>query len=119
MDATELKQNLSEFIGTLHYHKLGYFPVLATDGVAYFCEKAKAYWLFDDMSAVAMQKQNEEFIVVTAKSKNEKCNVVYDDGNDNKIFEQHYGYTDLPEGEWMFYISNYPTQKVIMLPSEY
>lgn len=119
MNINQFKAELQGFSGTMEFHRLSLFPVLATDGVAFFCENAKAYWLFDDMSCVAMKKKNEEFIVVKAKSKNGKCNVVYDDGNGNKIFKQHYDYTDLPEGEWKFYISNYPTEKIIMLPNEY
>ena len=120
MNITDFKASLAQFIGTMYYHKLSLFPVLATDGVRYFCEKASAFWLFDDMSAVTVTKaKNEEFIVAVATSKDNECDVVYDDGNENKIYEQHYDYTDLPEGEWKFYISNYPTQKVIMLPSEY
>ena len=120
MNITDFKASLAQFIGTMYYHKLSLFPVLATDGVKYFCEKASAFWLFDDMSAVTVTKaKNEEFIVAAATSKDNECDVVYDDGNKNKIYEQHYDYTDLPEGEWKFYISNYPTQKVIMLPSEY
>jgi len=119
MNINQFKANLAQYTGTMQYHRLSLLPVLATDGVEYFCRTAGAFWLFDDMSAVAVTNKDEEFIVAVAKSKDEKCDVVYDDGNRNKIYEQHYGYTDLPEGEWKFYISNYPTEKVIMLPSEY
>lgn len=119
MDINQFKTNLAEYIGTMQYHKLSLMPVYATDGVEYFCRNANAFWLFDDMAAVAITNPNEEFIVALAKSKDEKCDVIYDDGNGNKIYEQHYTYTDLPEGDWKFYISNYPTEKIIMLPSEY
>ncbi len=71
------------------------------------------------MSAVAVTNPNEEFITVVVKVKENTCDVVYDDGNRNLIYKQHYIYTDLPDGVWKFYISNYPTEKVIMLPSEY
>ena len=119
MNINQFKAELQGFTGTMQYHRLSYFPVLATDGVSFFCEKAQAYWLFDDMSAVTMSNQDEEFIVAIAKSKDAKCDVVYDDGNGNELFKQHYNFTDLPEGDWKFFISNYQTEKVIMLPSEY
>lgn len=119
MDINLFKENLQQYIGTFAYHRLNLCPVYATDGVEYFCRTAKSFWLFDDMSAVAIKNNGEEFIVAIATSKNNECDVIYSDGNDKKIFEQHYDYTDLPEGEWKFYISNYPTEKIIMLPSEY
>lgn len=119
MNINQFRENLEQFIGTLSYHRLNLYPVYATDGVEYFCRTVKAFWLFDDMSAVAMKNKDEEFIVVKIRSGNNKCDVIYDDGNGKKIYHQYYSYTDLPEGDWKFYISNYPTEKVIMLPSEY
>ena len=87
MNITDFKTGLAQFIGTMYYHKLSLFPVLATDGVKYFCEKASAFWLFDDMSAVTVTKaKNEEFIVAVATSKDDECDVVYDDGNGNKVY---------------------------------
>jgi len=64
MNITDFKAALAQFIGTMYYHRLSLFPVSAADGVKYFCEKASAFWLFDDMSAVTVTKaKNEEFIV--------------------------------------------------------
>lgn len=119
MNINLFKLKLQEFTGTMLYHKISVFPLLATDGVAYFCENASAYWLFDDMALFTLTQKNQEFIVVNAVSKNKKCDVFFDDGNNNKLGKKHYKYTDLPEGNWKFYISNYPTEKIIMLPSEY
>ena len=119
MDINLFKENLKQYIGTFAYHRLNLYPVYATDGVEYFCRTAKAFWLFDDMSAVAIKNKDEEFIVAKVRSENSTCDVIYDNGNGKKIYHQYYSYTDLPEGDWNFYISNYPTEKVIMLPSEY
>lgn len=114
-----LKDDLEQFTGTTEYHKLSIFPVLATDGTAYFCEKAEAYWLFDKMAAITMQHPEQAFIVCEVNSKDNKCTIKFQDGNYNYFCEKKIPYTDLPEGEWDFFISNLPNQKVILLPSEY
>ena len=119
MTIEEFKEGLEKFTGTEQYHKLTDNFVLATDGVEYFCRNASAYWLFSDMSAFVMGNPDKHFIVATVNVKDEKCEVVYDDGDYNVLFTQHYEYTDLFEGEWQFFISNYPSEKVIMLPNEY
>lgn len=45
--AAELEAQLPLFIGTEKYYKLGFPPLLATDGVKYLADKAGAYWLVD------------------------------------------------------------------------
>lgn len=119
---TEFKDGLKQFYGTEMYHKLNNLDVYATDGVAYFCENAECYWLFDLMCTFAYKYQNEQFIVVEAivadggdELNNATINV--EDGNENKL-NKATTKTDMPIGEWKFFISNYP-DKVIMLPSEY
>lgn len=116
MESNKLKQELEQFTGTEKYHKLTIFNLLATDGVAFFVDKAEAFWLIDDIACIKdLNLKNENFIVVKAISKNNIGNVIYEDGNYNKLHEMKYDYTDLPEGEWKFFIQN----NVIMLPSEY
>jgi len=119
MNTNEFRKNLEQFTGTFTYHKLSFLPIYATDGVTYFCENAKAMWLFDDMSYIALKNKKEEFIVTFVYVKDNKCDITYEDGNENVIHKQHYPYTDLPAGNWKFFISNHPEQRVIMLPSEY
>lgn len=122
-EINSFKISLKEFTGTIEYHKLGYYPVLATDGVAYFCRQAEAYWLFDEMSDFVCYKTNEPFVVANIKCekaiRKNSAVITYEDGNYNKLGEKIILYTDLPNGEWKFFISNHPSQKVIMLPSEY
>lgn len=116
MESNKLKQELEQFTGTLQYHKLTVFNLLATDGVAFFVDKAEAFWLIDDIACIKnINLEKESFIVVKAISKNNKARVIYEDGNYNKLHKMDYDYTDLPEGRWKFFIQN----NVIMLPSEY
>jgi len=116
-----LRNELEQFTGTMTYHRVSLFPVLATDGVAYFCKKAGAYWLFDEMAAFAMNHPNEKFIVVTVNVTGCVATIRYDNGNYEDIGGKVVDYTDLPPNQdgWEFYISNYPNEKIIMLPSEY
>lgn len=119
---TEFKDGLNQFYGTEMYHKLNYYNVYATDGVAWFCENAECYWLFDEMCEWCFKHKDEPFIVVKVSvaptDDLHTATINVEDGNcndiDGKVLQ-----TDMPVGEWKFFISNYPEQKVIMLPSEY
>lgn len=115
MNSTELKNNLQQFIGTEYYHRLSILKVLATDGVRYFCDKAKAYWLFDEIASFITFKTKEPFVVVKINCADNKCTILYEDGNCKKLHEEKIPYTDLPEGEWKFYAID----KIVLLPSEY
>lgn len=108
------KQDLAQFIGTEAYHRLSIFPMLATDGVRYFCEKAEAFWLFDEMCAFTIDHRTEPFIVAEVVANDSKAVVTYSDGDCRKLATKNFYHSDL-EGEYKFYINN----GVIMLPSEY
>ena len=112
----DLKNNLRQFIGTQQYHKLSLIPLLATDGVSYFVKTAQAFWLVDFVAAMTYSKlKNEEFIVVKVKSENEEVDIIFNNGNKTVLHKEHINYSDLPEGDWKFYV----TDNVMMLPSEY
>ena len=116
MNKEEFENDLGHFTGTFQYHKLTMFPLLATDGVAYFADKAEAFWLINDIACVLQTKlKNEAFVVIKAKSENNKAIVEYTDGDYNHLYKQEYDYTDLIPGEWKVFTYN----NVIMLPSEY
>jgi hypothetical protein len=123
LNSEELKRDMQQFTGTMEYHKLGYYPVYATDGVAWFCDNAECYWLFDEMADFVCHKTKEIFVVADIKCHNTKnghcATIKFTDGNYNELGGKVIDWTDLPVGEWKFFISNYPEQKVIMLPSEY
>ena len=122
-NSNQFKKDLEQFIGTLEYHRLSYYPVLATDGVAYFCQKAECYWLFDEISHFVCHKTNEPFVVAKINAydtENGRCAVLkFEDGNNNELGGKVIDYTDLPVGEWILWASNHPEEKVVMLPSEY
>ena len=115
MNSEQLKENLEQFIGTEHYHKLGVYKTLATDGVFYFCKTAEAFWLFDEIAHFVTYKTEEPFVTVIAESNGRKGRITFEDGNCNKIGSKELDYTDLPEGKWKFFV----VDNIVMLPSEY
>ena len=89
--------------------------VYATTGVVELCEENGCFWLFTDMALVYQELKDEEpFLSVKATGKDNKAEVIYEDGNYNVLRNYKYDYSDL-EGEHKFFI----TDDVIMLPSEY
>ena len=111
-------EELQQFIGTEKYHKLNNLPIFATDGVTYFCEKAEAFWLFDEMSLdVTMNKKLKEhadFIVCKVSANDNEATITYEDGNYNQIIKRKIDFTTL-DGNYKFYIID----GIILLPSEY
>lgn len=115
MDTTKLKKELEQFSGTNKYHKITILPLLATDGIKYFADKTKTYWLFNDIAVIYYETGKHPFLSINVISKYNKCKIIYDDGNNNIIHSQKYHFTDLPEGRWKFFLCN----NTIMLPNEY
>lgn len=117
---TNLKDELKQFIGTIHLYKIPPSKVMITDGVLYFADKAKAFWLLSDIAAVKYKNKKvceEDFIVIKTEPEGDNgLSVTYEDGDCNILYKQHYDYTDLPDDKrfelWM-------EGTVILLPSEH
>lgn len=111
-----LEEDLQQFIGTTMYHRLTILPLNCTDGVAFFAQKAEAYWLIDEIALAHHFRdlKNEQFIVIKVDAKDNKADVEYSDGNENVLHKEHYDFTDL-DGSYKFYLTN----NVLMLPNEY
>ena len=111
-----LQNDLNHFSGTEQYYKLSFTPLLSTDGVKYFADTGQAYWLIGDISAIHLLKRRKyDFIAVTVKSSGGDVIAKYTDGNKYQFFKQEYTHSDLPDGEYKFFICN----DVLMLASEY
>jgi len=115
--AEEVKEIMSQSTGTEGYHKLSLMPINCTDGVKEVAVKANAFWLVDAIASYQGQPkiQAEEFQIWTLEVKGSTAVLFMTDGNNNRVVEQLIGYTDFPEGEWQFYLTN----NVLMVPSEY
>jgi len=124
-DANELRNALSQFIGTE-----GYFfnpinrNIHYTDGAKFFFENAGggAYWLLDiflTQPEILKALKTEHFLVVQLTVNDDMLaalRVANDTGSDATVYyRRDLYYTDCPVGEWMFYMID----RVILLPSEY
>jgi len=111
----ELK-SLNEFYGSEHYYRL-MGGINATDGVHYIMENGYA-WMVTDVAAILRMEQKvrgQDFVVVRLKLlPTGKAKVVYEDGNDNVLFEQSYDFTDAKKELELFF-----ADEVIMLAGEY
>jgi Family of unknown function (DUF6876) len=111
----ELK-SLSSFCGSEHYYRL-MGGINATDGVHYIMENGYSWFVTDAAVILRMEPQvrGQDFVVVRLKLLPEgKAKVVFEDGNDNILFEQSYDFTDAKKELELFFADD-----VIMLASEY
>jgi hypothetical protein len=117
--------DLSQFTGTELWHR---HPLnrrfTYTDGVAFFAEQAKAYWLLDIFATelAAPLKQADGMLFVTCKVEGSSAELsAVRDGGEPLLWRRRIDFTDCPEGEWKFYVAEGGPagSTVIMLPSEY
>ena len=110
--------NLGQFTGTENYFKSNMFvpKMLHTDGVEYFCKEGGAYWFLDKV-ALEYSKMQEvhPFMSIKLVVKNDEADIFVEDGNGDALFKQFIPFTDCPEGEYNFFL----TDNVLMLTSEY
>jgi len=107
--------NLSQFTGTEQWYRHPFSKVTYTDGVKYFADQAGAYWFLDIAVCLPMEFPNEKFYSVCLDVSDGKAKLVVDDGNDNVLMNKDIDFTDCPNGEYRFFLTN----DVLMLTSEY
>lgn len=113
----EFKSNIEQFIGTNNHYASWLMKYRYTDGVRYFAQEAGAYWLLNEINFIYVdlaRKGKAEFLNIVVKCKNKKADILVDDGNGNLLKKKHISWTDLPEGEWQFYLYD----NTLLLPSE-
>lgn len=120
LTSEELKKELNYFYGTENYYKNNLMRIRYTDGVKFFAEAAGAYWFLQEVNngyvrlLMKMPKSMLEFLNIKVVSKNRKAVITIADG-DKVYFTRRISFTDMPEGEWEFYLIN----DIMLLPSEY
>lgn len=113
MEDLELK-GLGQFIGTLEYHKAGFFKSNLTDGIAYLMENGYSWFITDTLAVIELKFKDEEFLAINLKVKDSKADMIITDGNEKVLYKQHYNFTDAKRDLKLFYTNN-----VMMLASEY
>ena len=96
--------------GTDSFHRCPLYPkFLYSDGVKE-CAEAGCYWLLDilgtELPAHFRKHPDELTMQVTVKVKDSKARITgsFHDG-DPKPWRKRIDYTDMPEGEWNFFVS--------------
>jgi hypothetical protein len=116
---TTNKLDLSQFTGTENYYMTNriFAPdMLHTDGVQYFAETAHAYWFLDIVALdIAKYLKKEPFLSIVLQVKNGSATIFIEDGDCNLLETRSIEYTDCPDGEYSFFLTN----NVLMLTSEY
>ena len=114
METKITESDLSQFIGTVNYHR-HWLGGVYTDGVQYLAEQAGAYWLID---AIFSYRRRESFQIWTLKKNADDNDAVLtmqeDTGEPIKV-RQKIPYTDFPLDQ----ISLYLIDGVLLLTSEY
>ena len=138
LTANAIKEKLQQFYGTEQYfYRLNPLEqrtgMVYTDGVKEFCKIADAQWFVDLMNSYMpeIQKENTKsgdlfnLVTLTVKpikdGKHAGCNLCMTIQHDTGMpkFIEQYDITDLPEGEYKFYLIGDTVQHVLLLPTEY
>jgi hypothetical protein len=113
----ELKQ-LGQFYGTEQYYNV--LGVSVTDGVKYIMNNGYSWFITDAIAILKFRHKfpklrNQPFLAVKLKlpARNE-ADLIIEDGNYNRLYRQHYDFTDAKKELTLFYTDN-----VLMLNSEW
>jgi len=112
----ELKQ-LNQFYGTQQYFNC--LGALVTEGVKYIMDNGYAWFVTDALAVIKAHPDKrlraEPFLVVRLKKTAEnEADLTIDDGNENVLYTQHYGFTDAKREPKLYFADN-----VLMLSNEY
>jgi hypothetical protein len=108
--------DLEQYTGSENYYRE--IGGLVTDGVRYVMICGYSWFVTDSLCAIAFKPQlrREPFLVVKLTldpKKPHEATVTIDDGNDNILYKQHYGYTDAKRDLKLYFENG-----VLCLPSE-
>lgn len=105
----ELKHVLSlSRNGADSFHKIGFGPFVASNGVVDVCNAAGCFWLTDILASEVAPKLIRDInsgeiatVLVHVEAKGSECDIkVTHSDTGPAYFTKHIGYTDFPEGNW-------------------
>jgi len=112
-------KHLPYYVGTQQYYNV--FGVLVTEGVKYIMENGYSWFVTDFIAVIKFRNKfpklkNQPFLSVKLKLNREKgdADLIIEDGNYNKLYRQHYDFTDAKRELTLFYTDN-----VLLLNTEY
>lgn len=123
MNAEKFKSAYSESRnGTDGFTRSFVRTFLLSDGVKE-CAEAGCYWLTDIAATElpkALRKTAESLGCLRVKVGKGKAKMILTGSGDVKLWSKSIAYTDMPDGDWMFYIANDGDGVIKMiLPTEY
>lgn len=92
-----------------------------SDGVRE-CAQAGAYWLIDVLATElpkVMREHGEHMLIVTVRVAENKADLVATGSGDAERWAKRIDMTDLPDGEWVFYLADEGHRRALVLPTEY
>lgn len=116
----EFKTSLEQFIGTEKYYKVGFTPIVCTDGIKYFADTCECYWLLDTITYKLYKKHQQlGYLFIEIKSNRKRfVHIIARQDKDRPIVfkcKQKDTCKTIPVGTYMFYLMN----NVLLLPDEY
>ncbi|MCW1308285.1 MAG: hypothetical protein OH337_03695 [Candidatus Parvarchaeota archaeon] len=113
----ELRE-LDKYTGTEHYYN--FMGVLITDGVKYIMENGYTWFVADVVALIKAHPRIREylkrdtFLTARLEVEDNEADLILEDGDYNKLYSQHYSFTDAKRNLKLFYVSG-----VLMLSNEY
>ncbi len=119
-DSQNLNRELMHFTGSESYFRHGIVrEVVFTEGVKFLADRAKAYWLLDEIALCQRYEERvaaEEFqLWILTVNLDQTAILSCEDGNGHAVYRKRIEYTDFPMREIKLYCAN----NTILLPSEY
>lgn len=111
MDDLELT-GLEQFCGSEGYHRV--LGMNVTDGVAYIMNNGYSWFVTDAIAVILSKLKSEEFLSIKLLVNDEKATMLITDGDDKKLYEQHYEYTNAKRN-----VEIYCYDGVVLLAGEY
>jgi hypothetical protein len=113
-------KHLPYYVGTQQYYNV--FGVLVTEGVKYLMDNGYSWFVTDTISLIVAHPkirkylQTDTFITARLEVNTEKAqaDLILEDGNYNRLYAQHYDFTDAKRNLKLFYDNG-----VLMLNTEY
>jgi len=114
----ESRNGTNTFIRNLLYRTFVY-----SEGVR-DCADAGCYWLLDilgtELPLEFKRRPDESLCVVKVKVQNGKATILGEFVDDDPApYQRQVDYTDMPEGEWVFYVEHGGELFYCILPTEY
>ena len=117
---------LNNFTGSENFFKHGVNRnIIYTEGVQYLAEKARCYWLIDEIACVLLphllKEHFDEFYCIQLLVTDHSAIITIDDGNGNIYVNHKIKWTDFPiTGEPVkFFLCKSDKCYCLMLPTEY